>query len=147
VTDRQTPLTERAEDPRTVIRPGCSVLLVVEDDASLLSILSEAMSEEGFRVFSTGSGAEALALYRENADDTCLAIIDVMLPGMDGITTAIEMRKINDNICFLFMSGYDTEDLKQWGIRIEDIPNAEFFRKPFAFEDMRNRIRMLVTQT
>jgi hypothetical protein len=42
------------------------------------------------------------------------------------------------------MSGYATEDLKQCGIAIEDIPNAEFFRKPFAFDDMRNRIRTLV---
>jgi two-component system, cell cycle sensor histidine kinase and response regulator CckA len=81
-----------------VIKSGCSVLLVVEDDASLQSILSEAMSEEGFRVFSTGSGAQALELYSENADHICLAIIDVMLPGMDGITTANEMRKINDNV-------------------------------------------------
>lgn len=129
---------------KPMIRPGCSVLLVVEDDATLLHILSEALTEEGFRVFSARSGAEALALYRGNAGDICLAVVDVMLPGMDGLTAAAEIRKINDNVHFLFMSGYDAEYLKQTGMSIEDIPNAEFFRKPFAFEDMRSRIRKLV---
>jgi DNA-binding response OmpR family regulator len=104
-------------------------------------ILSEALGEEGFKVLAATNGTEALTLYRQHADKVSLAIVDVMLPGMDGLTVATEMRKINDDLFLLFMSGYDTEEIR--GGVIGDIPNAQFFRKPFSFENMIKRIRDL----
>ncbi len=124
---------------------GTSILLV-EDDVSFMFILTEALLEEGFHVLSASNSAEALQLYRKNADDVRVAVIDVMLPDVDGLATAVEMRKIDDNIAFIFMSGYEEKEISRIGIRIEDIPRAEFFRKPFAFEDLRNRIRLLDRQ-
>ena len=131
---------------KPLIKPGCSVLLVVEDDEALLSILGEVLAEEGLRVSPDRNGAEALAVYRDNADDICLAVLDVMLPGMDGLATASELRKIKDTIRFIFMSGYGTEEITQMGMSIGTIPNAEFFQKAFVFEDMKNRIRALVRE-
>ena len=124
--------------------PGSSVL-VVEDDPAFLFILSEALREEGFEVLSATNGAEALALYRANADKVSLVVVDVVLPGMDGLTTATEMRKIDENVFFLFMSGYGLQGIEEIGVNIEDIPNADFFQKPFAFKDMLGRIRILVS--
>ena len=131
---------------KPIIKPGCSVLLVVEDDEALLSILGEAVAKEGLRVSPARNGAEALAVCRDNADDSCLAVFDVMLPGMDGLATASELRKIKDNIRFIFMSGYGTEEITQMGMSIGTTPHAEFFQKPFVFEDMKNRIRALVRE-
>jgi YesN/AraC family two-component response regulator len=65
------------------------------------------------------------------------------MPVMDGLNAASAMRKIDDNIFFLFISGYEGENLKERGINTEDIPNAGFLFKPFTFQDMICRIRML----
>jgi two-component system cell cycle sensor histidine kinase/response regulator CckA len=120
------------------------MVLVAEDDAAFRFLLSEALSEEGFEVLSAANGVEALELYRKNADNINLVVADVIMPGMDGLTAAVEMRKIDDNVFFLFMSGYGPERIREIGINVEDIPNAAFLRKPFAFKDMMSRIRMLV---
>jgi two-component system, cell cycle sensor histidine kinase and response regulator CckA len=127
------------------LKPGSWVMvLVAEDDAAFRFLLSEALSEEGFEVLTAANGVEALELYRMNADKINLVIADVVMPVMDGLTAAIEMRKIHDNVFFLFMSGYGPERIREIGINMEDIPNAAFLEKPFAFKDMISRIRMLV---
>jgi two-component system, cell cycle sensor histidine kinase and response regulator CckA len=122
--------------------PG-SCVMIVEDDASLRWMLSQALSKDGFEVLTAESGIEALRLYRENTDKVWLVVADIMMPEMDGLTAATEMRKIDDNVWFIFMSGYDAERIDRIGIKMEDIPRAEFFRKPFAFRDLTSRIKAL----
>lgn len=119
------------------------MVLVAEDDTAFRFILSEALNEAGFEVLPAANGVEALELYRKNADKVNLVVADITMPGMDGLTAAVEMRKIDDNVFFLFMSGYEPERIKEIGINMEDIPNAAFLRKPFAFKDMINMIRSL----
>jgi DNA-binding response OmpR family regulator len=133
--------TERVEEP--VRLESCSGVIVAEDDAAFRFLLGEALREEGFEVLSAANGSEALELYRKNAEKVSLAILDVTMPGIDGLTAATEMRKVDDNIFFLFTSGYEREGLKERGINMEDIPNADFLFKPFTFKDMIGRIRRL----
>ena len=120
-----------------------SRIIVADDDETLRFLLSETLREEGFEVLLAADGLEALELYRGNANEVSLVVADVIMPKMDGLTAAIEMRKIDDNVIFLFMSGCDSERIRAIGINIEDIPNSGFFPKPFGFEDMVSRIRML----
>ena len=132
---------ERVKEPGHI--EPVSRVIVAEDDAAFRFLLGEALREEGFEVLSAANGNEALELYRKNAENICLAIVDVTMPKMDGLTAATEMRKIDDNIFFLFISGYEGEHLKERGINMEDIPNADFLFKPFTFKDMISRIRRL----
>jgi CheY-like chemotaxis protein len=124
------------------VEPG-SWVIVAEDDEALRSLFGEALRGKGLQVLPAANGIEAVELYRENADKVWLVVADVIMPGMDGLSAAIEMRKIDDNVFFLFMSGSDPQQIGKTGVNIEDIPNADFFMKPFAFSDMTRRIRML----
>ena len=124
------------------IKPGAWVI-VAEDDEVLRSLFGEALREKGFQVLPAANGLEALELYRENADKVWLVVTDVMMPGMDGLSAAIEMRRIDDNVFFLFMSGYDPQRIGENGITIKNIPNSDFFLKPFTFSDVISRIRIL----
>jgi len=117
--------------------------MVVDDDTALRGMLSQVLSYNGFEVLSAANGIEALQLYRENTGKVWLVVADIMMPEMDGLTVATEMRKIDDNVHFIFMSGYDAGRIDEIGIKMEDIPRAEFFRKPFAFKDMVSRMRTL----
>jgi len=124
------------------IKPG-SCVLVAEDDIVLRSLFSDALREKGLHVFSASNGLEALELYRENADKIRLVITDVMMPGMDGLTAAIEMRKIDENVFFLFMSGYDLQEIEEAGLNIENVPDSNFYQKPFVFRDIIDGIRIV----
>jgi len=117
--------------------------MVVDDDTALRGMLSQVLSYNGFEVLSAANGIEALQLYRENTGKVWLVVADIMMPEMDGLTAATEMRKIDDNVYFIFMSGYDAGRIDEIGIKMEDIPRAEFFQKPFAFKDMVSRMRTL----
>ena len=142
-TDSDTQSSEGVKE-HVRLEPGSWVMvLVAEDDAAFRFLLSEALSEAGFEVLSATNGIEALELYRKNADKINLVVADVVMPGMDGLTAAVEMLKIDDNVFFLFMSGYELERIKEIGINMEDIPNSVFLRKPFAFKNMITMIRSL----
>jgi len=118
-------------------------VMIVEDDPAFRWLLSLALSREGFEVLTAENGVEALQSYRENADRIWLVVADVVMPEMDGLTLAVEMRKLDDHAYFIFMSGYDAGRIDGIGIRMADIPRSEFFRKPFSFTDMVSRIRTL----
>ncbi len=120
-----------------------SKVIVVDDDETLRKLLSETLQEEGFEVLVAADGQEALELYRQSAGRVFLVVADIVMPKMDGLTAAIEMRKIDANVIFMFMSGCDSERIRAIGIDMEDIPNSCFFPKPFGFADMVSRIRML----
>ncbi len=135
-------LTPEKEKQDVYIKPG-SWVMVVEDDVVLRSLFSDALREKGLQVLPAANGLEALELYRENADKVWLVVTDVIMPGMDGLTAAVEMRKIDKNVFFLFMSGHDPQTIEKAGFNMEDIPNSDFYQKPFAFRDMISRIRML----
>jgi two-component system cell cycle sensor histidine kinase/response regulator CckA len=137
------PISEvNTAETRISTEPG-SFVMVVEDDTAFRWLLSEALSGEGFEVLTAANGREALQLYRENIGKVWLVVADVMMPEMDGLTAASEMRKIDDNVCFIFMSGYDTERIDEIGVKLEDIPRSNFLRKPFGLRDMTSRIRAL----
>ncbi len=120
-----------------------SGIIVADDDESLRLLLSETLKDEGFEVLLAANGREAVDLYRRSARKISLVVADIMMPGMDGLTAAMEMRKIDANVIFLFMSGCDSERIKSIGINMDDIPNSCFFPKPFGFGDMVSRIRKL----
>ena len=132
------------EKPYIDIKSG-SWVIVAEDDLVLQSLFSDVLREKGLHVLSAANGLEALELYRENADKIWLVITDIIMPGMDGLTAAVEMRKTDKNVFFLFMSGHDPQALEEAGVNIEDIPDSDFYQKPFAFKDMIDRIQMPAT--
>ncbi len=123
-----------------------SRVIVVDDDETLRMLLSETLREEGFEVLLAADGQEALELYRQSGGGVSLVVADIIMPRMDGLTAAVEMRKINSNVKFMFMSGCDSDRIKAIGIKMEDIPGSSFFAKPFGFGDMVSRIRMLGSQ-
>ncbi len=135
-----TPISERQKQD-IYITSGSRVLLA-EDDMVLRFLFSDALREKGLYVLSAANGLEALELYRENADSIRLVITDIMMPGMDGLTAAAEMRKIDKNLLFLFMSGHDPRAIAEAGLNIEDISDSNFYQKPFAFTDIIGRIRV-----
>jgi response regulator NasT len=96
---------------REEVKRGPSHILVVDDDRLVLAALSEGLRAAGYRVTGAASGDDALAMASRNAPD--LALLDVRMPGMDGIELGRRLRELAD-VPFLFLSAYgDRETVGQ----------------------------------
>src|SRR5262245_32320935 len=74
--------------------PARSKVLIVEDEESLLFTLAHSMKREGYHVITASRGDDALKLAREQEPD--LILLDVMLPGIDGIQVCRLLRRDSD---------------------------------------------------
>jgi len=115
-------------------------ILVVDDDASLLATLKEFLSREGYEVEAAQSGAEALSLYATNPR-IALAIVDLIMPLMDGLALTTELRKRAPDLAVIVMTGYGTIETA-----IDAIKRGaeDYITKPFDYEAVRKKIARLM---
>jgi two-component system response regulator MprA len=112
-------------------------VLVVDDDAGVLSALRRSLAAEGYEVDTAESGPAALSLARERTPD--LVILDVMLPGMTGYEVCRRLR----TFCVspvLMLTARDTVPDKVAGL---DSGADDYLVKPFAVEELLARLRAL----
>jgi len=83
---------------------GKGQILIVDDDEDLVKSLSGLLCDEGFKVSSTADGREALALIRTVA--TAVVLLDVWLPGMDGVETLQALQAMHADVEVIVMSGH-----------------------------------------
>jgi CheY-like chemotaxis protein len=103
-------------------------VLVVDDEEPVRRLLAQALPTHGFRVLAAASGEEALALFREHGADVAMVLLDVRMPGMDGVATLRALREIDPKVRCCFLAGYPglqgAMSLLEWGAE-------RFFTKPF----------------
>lgn len=113
-------------------------LLIVEDDQNLGQILSEYLSLKGYQSFLFRDGEEGLAAFQAQHYDCCL--LDVMMPKMDGYTLAKEIRKIDADIPFLFLTAKSMKEDKLNGFKLGA---EDYITKPFSMEELLMRLNVI----
>lgn len=106
-------------------------VLIVDDEPNIRSILSVLLKKEGYEVVTSPSGEEALPLvHKENFD---LAVLDINLPGMNGIETMKQIKYIQSNINFVFITAHGT-----FSLAVDAIKNGgfNFVSKPFDNDEI-----------
>jgi two-component system response regulator MprA len=116
-------------------------ILVVDDDPEIVSFLKRGLTFEGYSVETAGDGAEALAKIREREPD--LVILDVMMPGIDGIEVARRLRQASA-IPILMLTAKGTVADRVAGL---DSGADDYLVKPFAFDELLARMRSLLRRT
>ncbi|MBI4910744.1 MAG: sigma-54-dependent Fis family transcriptional regulator [Acidobacteria bacterium] len=117
-----------------------STILVVDDDTSLAAALQDLLTRDGYSVEVAHSAMEALAIQEANPS-LALALVDLILPGVDGLTLIEEMRRRNAEISIVIMTGYGT---------IETAVDAmkrgaeDYITKPFDFQAIRKKVGRLL---
>jgi two-component system, OmpR family, alkaline phosphatase synthesis response regulator PhoP len=108
-------------------------VLVVEDEPSIRELLHLHLSLAGYQVDESGDGARALSLTRDTKFD--LIVLDVMLPGLDGITLcrAIRAGGVNTGAGILMITARDTESDKVLGL---ESGADDYLTKPFGVREM-----------
>lgn len=113
-------------------------ILVVEDERRLASVLQKGLNEHGYATDVAHDGESALALALTEPYD--LLVLDVMLPGLDGITVCRELRNRGRTVPILMLTARDAVDDRVAGL---DAGADDYLVKPFAFAELLARIRAL----
>lgn len=110
-------------------------ILVVDDDRDIVKLITESLKYEQFNVISAYSGMEALSILDEKSVD--FAILDIMMPGMDGLEVCRKIRS-GSNIPILLLSARDRDIDKIIGL---EIGADDYMTKPFSIHELVSRIK------
>jgi two-component system, OmpR family, response regulator MprA len=114
-------------------------ILVVEDDRSVRDALDRALRAQGYEVTTAGDGLAALAAVA--AEDPDLVVLDLGLPGMDGLAVCRRLRADADQRPVLILTARDQVDDRVTGL---DVGADDYLGKPFALEELLARVRALL---
>jgi DNA-binding response OmpR family regulator len=117
------------------------VVLLVEDEKALSSIIADTLEDEGFSILKTFDGDEGLRLFLNKRPDILIA--DVMMPKMDGFEMVEKIRKTDKTTPILFLTARSSiEDL----VSGFELGANDYLRKPFKMQELIVRVKALLNR-
>jgi two-component system, OmpR family, response regulator MprA len=117
-------------------------ILVVDDDPRITDLLRRILAYEGYSVAIAASGSEALNRSLERPPD--LVVLDIMLPGMDGLEVAQRLRTAGDNVPILMLTARDAVADRVKGL---ETGADDYLVKPFAPDELVARVKALLRRS
>ncbi|MFZ5853797.1 MAG: response regulator transcription factor [Chloroflexota bacterium] len=114
-------------------------ILVVDDDQKIRTVVRRGLAYEGYRVVEAATGEEGLEKAREHLPD--LVVLDVMLPGIDGLEVCRRLRASGDELAILMLTARDEVRDRVVGL---ETGADDYLVKPFSFEELLARVRALL---
>jgi CheY-like chemotaxis protein len=81
-------------------------VLIVDDEESMQELGRELLEEHGYTVLIASTGQEAVDLFRQRGDEIGLVVLDLVMPGMDGGQTYLELKRLQPDLKAFFCTGY-----------------------------------------
>ena len=116
-------------------------ILLIEDEIAIANFLKDGLEEEGFVIDIASNGRHGLQLAIDNLSDYDIILLDWMLPGISGIEICRSIRKENKTVPIIFLTAKDTIDDTVFAL---ETGANDFIKKPFAFEELLARIKVLL---
>jgi two-component system, OmpR family, response regulator len=136
----------RAGDPSTLITLSSEVhtvarvrVLVVEDELRMAALLKRGLQEDGYVVDIAATGTDAV--WQAGEFDYDVVLLDLMLPGLDGVEVCRQLRQIGRWVPVLMLSARDGVDDRVRGL---DAGADDYLAKPFSFAELSARVRALI---
>ncbi len=114
-------------------------ILVVEDDAKIASLIVKGLSQAGYAVDHAGDGEDGLHLAFTEPYDAC--VMDIMLPGLDGLAVIEKMRQQRITTPVIILSAKRSVDDRIRGLQAG---GDDYLVKPFAFSELLARVQALI---
>ena len=114
-------------------------ILVVDDDPRITDLVRRILAYEGYSVAIASSGNDALNRTLEHPPD--LIVLDIMLPGLDGLEVARRLRAAGDNVPILMLTARDAVTDRVEGL---ETGADDYLVKPFAPEELLARVKALL---
>jgi PAS domain S-box-containing protein len=122
-------------------RGNGETILVIDDEASVVTITGETLQTFGYRVLTATDGAHGVAVYAQHANEIALVITDMMMPLMDGPATIHALRRINPGIKIIAASGLhpDSRAAKATGALVNN-----FLMKPYTARSLLKTVHAIL---
>ncbi len=140
VGDSVVPTEDAVQAPDETLR-GRETILIVEDEASVRSLVSKVLERYGYRVIQSSDGKEAVEIFRAHRDEVGLVIMDMIMPGMNGKAAYDAIRALRPGTKVLYLSGYTADVIKNCGVSEEGI---DLILKPVQPVELVRRVRELL---
>jgi two-component system cell cycle sensor histidine kinase/response regulator CckA len=117
------------------------MILVVDDEHAMLEIIEAILKKFGYNVLLATNGVEALSLFARQKDQIGVAIVDIMMPLLDGVATIAALQKISPQINLIAISGLATN-----ATVCRSLPRTQFLQKPFALDQLLAAVKQALTE-
>ena len=116
-------------------------VLIADDEPQIREILSIYFKKEGFKVIEAADGAEALVQVQAGKPD--IILLDIMMPGLDGLEVCKQVRKISD-VPIIMLTAKDSDDDRILGL---EIGADDYISKPFNTREVVARVKAVLRRT
>ena len=113
-------------------------VLIVDDEPQIVDFLQMGFAYEGFRVFAALTGPEAIQAAATQKPD--IIILDIMLPGADGLEDTRQIRRAHDTAIIMLAAKDEIDDR----VAGHDVGADDYVTKPFAFKELMARVRAVL---
>ena len=138
-TERDAHLTKTESE--SSLRPH-GLLVVVDDEPSILEVVSKAFATLNWETATFLSGTEAVAFVRQNADRVTCVLLDAIMPGMDGRDVAEQLSQLEKRIPIVVSSGYSSTNLQEF----VQMPNVRAtLTKPYSVADLASAVNRAIS--
>jgi DNA-binding response OmpR family regulator len=117
-------------------------ILLVEDDIDLGNVLKQYIEFSEFEVVIGRNAKEGRELFRGGDIDLC--VLDVMMPGLDGFSLAKEIKKMNKDVPFIFLTARTNKADRMFGLKLGA---DDYICKPFEADELLLRIKNILQRT
>jgi DNA-binding NtrC family response regulator len=116
------------------------MILVVDDEEYVIKLAAAILTRSGFNVIGARSGQAALEAVKRKEGEIAVALLDVRMPDIDGISLIPMLRETDPNISIILTSGYLGENvLSQFG------PEVSFLQKPYNLDELIAAVEAAIT--
>ena len=132
---------DRTSEVIATEQPGSGeTILLVDDEETVCEAGREVLKSLGYNVLVATDGAEGLAQFNSHQHEIALVLSDVVMPNMNGMEMAKEIRAINKNVPFIFVTGYDKELFAKKALQHNDV----LLSKPLSIPKLSRSIQSLL---
>jgi two-component system cell cycle sensor histidine kinase/response regulator CckA len=116
---------------------NCKTALLVDDEEIVLDVGILMLKRLGFQVLQAREGTEALEVYKKNAENVDLVIMDLVMPNGGGLTLYKQLRALNPYVKVIATSGYDSSNQMD---ELSELGCSNFIQKPFGLDQLSGKI-------
>lgn len=119
---------------------GKGKILIVDDQFGIRILLNEVFQKEGYQTYQAANGLKAIELVKTHSPN--LVLLDIKIPGMDGIEILRRLKEIDPNIRVIIMTAYGELDIIN---EAKELGALTHFAKPFDIEELSKTVNQYLT--
>jgi CheY-like chemotaxis protein len=123
--------------------PKRGTILLVDDDEMVMDIGNQFLERMGYTVRTASSGQEALDIIKQSSDRIDCLLLDFTMPGMDGLETMQQVRKLWPDSRIIITSGYTRQQIEDRFAQIG--PPDDFIQKPFEIKTLQEKLDRIIS--